>query len=199
MYWMIIDFESVCDEDPVHGKVRFEPPEIIEFPAVLINKLDLEKVAEFHTYIRPQFVTKLPEFCSTLTGITQDMVEKGCTFPVALAQFEAWCRNQGSDQDNTSLVTFGAWDLKKALPKCCQAFGLEIPPILDVGRTGEYLNFREAHRRNNGDVPSSIPEMLRNMGREFKGQEHRGKDDVTGLIQALKHASLCGWNLNHTT
>ena len=145
-FWLVIDYESICDETEEGVKVAYDPQEILEFPALLIRKRDMEPLSWFHMFIKPSFSTIIPRFCTLLTGITQDQVDNQETFPSVLNQFETWCQTWKIGRWNSTVVTFGAWDLK-ALSKCCLAFKLNIPDVLNVGATKEYLNIRKANTR----------------------------------------------------
>lgn len=66
----VLDFEATCLPDRV-----IIPQEIIEFPCVLY-KLEpnaITFVSEFHEYVKP--TKPVTEFCTTLTGITQQTVD----------------------------------------------------------------------------------------------------------------------------
>ncbi|XP_038947536.1 ERI1 exoribonuclease 2 isoform X3 [Rattus norvegicus] len=66
-YLIVVDFESTCWNDGKHHS----SPEIIEFPAVLLNTATGEIESEFHAYVQPQEHPILSEFCTELTGIKQ--------------------------------------------------------------------------------------------------------------------------------
>jgi hypothetical protein len=51
-YYLVMDFEATCEEN-----VRGWPNEIIEFPAVLIDRISLETVDEFRAFVRPTETT----------------------------------------------------------------------------------------------------------------------------------------------
>lgn len=55
----VIDFEATCVENDPKDYIR----EIIEFPAVLLDAVTLEKVSEFHEYWKPQDKPQLSKFC----------------------------------------------------------------------------------------------------------------------------------------
>ncbi|GAA5887170.1 hypothetical protein JCM3774_005344, partial [Rhodotorula dairenensis] len=91
--FLVFDVEATCERiDEPWGKVAFAyPNEIIEWPVILlqwqrVTPLDgrdgdgqeesdrrwrLVQVAEFHSYVKPTWATKLSAFCTELTGITQ--------------------------------------------------------------------------------------------------------------------------------
>ena len=63
-FLLILDFESTCWED----RSQAPPPEIIEFPVVLLSLRTGEVVAEFHHYCLPIENPRLSPFCKNLTG-----------------------------------------------------------------------------------------------------------------------------------
>ena len=60
---LVLDFESTCWEEK-----NFAPPEIIEFPVVLISLKTGEVLSEFHHYCLPVENPRLSPFCRELTG-----------------------------------------------------------------------------------------------------------------------------------
>ena len=64
--------EATCDEN-----TKVSPQEIIEFPSVLLNTKTLEIVDEIQIYVKPRVHPKLTNFCTELTGITQDKTDAG--------------------------------------------------------------------------------------------------------------------------
>ncbi|RDD37736.1 ERI1 exoribonuclease 2 [Trichoplax sp. H2] len=66
-FYLVIDFEATTK-----SKYRdYHLPEIIEFPALLIDASTLEVFSEFHSYVRPTINRTLSKFCKRLTGISQ--------------------------------------------------------------------------------------------------------------------------------
>ena len=55
----------------IRWRARFGPPEVIEFPTVLLDAASLEVVDEFRVYVRPVRNPVLTPFCTSLTGIEQ--------------------------------------------------------------------------------------------------------------------------------
>ncbi|CUG88635.1 exonuclease, putative [Bodo saltans] len=87
-FLLVTDFECTCDS----GEPNY-PHEIIEFPVVVVDTRLNRTVGEFHTYIRPVRNPQLTTFCTELTGITQDMVQRAPTLPEALIMFDEWIRS----------------------------------------------------------------------------------------------------------
>ena len=50
--------------------------EIIEFPVVFLNLATLEVDFIFHSFVRPVETFTLTDFCTNLTGITQEQVDE---------------------------------------------------------------------------------------------------------------------------
>jgi ERI1 exoribonuclease 2 len=87
-FLIVIDFESTCWENNRDGK----QPEIIEFPAVLLNIRTgmIEEV--FQQYVLPVENPILSDFCVKLTGIKQDDVENGMPLQTCLSLFCSWIK-----------------------------------------------------------------------------------------------------------
>uniref|UniRef100_A0A672TNZ6 ERI1 exoribonuclease family member 2 n=1 Tax=Strigops habroptila TaxID=2489341 RepID=A0A672TNZ6_STRHB len=119
----------------------------VEFPAVLLNTSTGEIESEFHTYVQPQEHPILSEFCTELTGITQNQVDEGVPLNICLSQFLKWIQKIqmekkiifGTDilSDSTSevkactFVTWTDWDLGVCLHYECKRKQLRKPDILN--------------------------------------------------------------------
>ena len=62
-YVLVLDFEATCWEERTSP-----PPEIIEFPVVLLSLRTGEILSEFHHYCLPIEYPRLSPFCKNLTG-----------------------------------------------------------------------------------------------------------------------------------
>ena len=115
-YYCVQDFEATCQEGS-----RINPQEIIEFPTVLIEASTMRVVDEFQSYVRPVHNPKLTAFCTDLTGIQQQWVERAPVFAEALKQHTEWLQRHGLAVEGAKghsflFVTCGDWDLKTMLP-----------------------------------------------------------------------------------
>ncbi|EDV20659.1 uncharacterized protein TRIADDRAFT_4552, partial [Trichoplax adhaerens] len=100
-FYLVIDFEATTK-----SKYRdYHLPEIIEFPALLIDASTLEVFSEFHSYVRPTINRTLSKFCKRLTGISQAMVDKASDFATVHHLFLNWLCNATSNRNNFSMVT----------------------------------------------------------------------------------------------
>ena len=91
----------------------------------------LEIVDEYRRYVRPTWKPQLSEFCTELTGITQETVDSAETFKQVLQDFEAtFCKQHSlfTPENSTVWVTDGPWVCEVTLvnfryadgPRCCR-------------------------------------------------------------------------------
>ena len=191
MYFMVIDLEATC----FGGTLELQPMEIIEFPAILMKTEDSSIISIFHHYVKPTICPTLSAFCTTLTGITQEMVDSSLELPEILELFQEWTDSNGINPDNTTLVTFGSWDVKRAIPNACAAINKPIPKILDLNHT-PHINMKKICLQETGTLPLTIPHMMGHLNLNFKGREHSGLADAYGIVDTIKHANK--WNITAT-
>ena len=90
-FLVVLDFEWTCD-----NRRRVEPSEIIEFPSVLVRcSFPPQIIDEFQVFCKPQVNPRLSSFCTELTGIGQETVDKGVRLEEALSQHSEWLRKHG--------------------------------------------------------------------------------------------------------
>ncbi|XP_063672933.1 3'-5' exoribonuclease 1 isoform X1 [Pan troglodytes] len=176
-YICIIDFEATCEEG--------NPPEfvheIIEFPVVLLNTHTLEIEDTFQQYVRPEINTQLSDFCISLTGITQDQVDRADTFPQVLKKVIDWMKlKELGTKYKYSLLTDGSWDMSKFLNIQCQLSRLKYPPFAK-----KWINIRKSYG-NFYKVPRSqtkLTIMLEKLGMDYDGRPHCGLDDSKNIAR----------------
>ncbi|NXT76168.1 ERI2 exoribonuclease, partial [Zapornia atra] len=182
-YFIVIDFESTCWRDAARRS-----PEIIEFPAVLLNASTGDIEAEFHTYVQPQEHPLLSEFCTELTGITQNQVDEGIPLNICLSQFLKWIRKIQKEKkiifssDTLSLstseakpctfVTWTDWDLGVCLQYECKRKQLRKPDILN-----SWIDLKATYRAFYNRKPQGLSGALQDLGIAFAGRQHSGLDD----------------------
>lgn len=67
---------------------------------------------EFRSYCQPVINPLLTEFCTELTGISQDDVDKAPYFPEVLLSFEEWqAKHQLGTKYSFAVVADGPWDM----------------------------------------------------------------------------------------
>lgn len=65
--------------------------EIIQIGAVKLSVTDLAPLDTFSTMVRPRYYTRLTDRIRKITHITAEELREGELFPVAAADFNAWC------------------------------------------------------------------------------------------------------------
>ncbi|NXI39082.1 ERI2 exoribonuclease, partial [Galbula dea] len=182
-YLIIVDFEATCWRDA--GR---RGPEIIEFPAVLLNTSTGEIESEFHTYVQPQEHPILSEFCTELTGITQNQVDEGVPLNICLSQFLKWIvkiqkekkimfstdtlNNSTSEAKACIFVTWTDWDLGVCLQYECKRKQLRKPDIFN-----SWIDLKATYRAFYNRKPKGLNGALQDLGIAFAGREHSGLDD----------------------
>ncbi|NXN32359.1 ERI2 exoribonuclease, partial [Nycticryphes semicollaris] len=182
-YLIVLDFEATCWREA--GPRR---PEIVEFPAVLLNTSTGEIESEFHTYVQPQENPVLSEFCTELTGITQNQVDEGVPLNICLSQFLKWIQkiqkdkkvifssdipsHSTSEAKPCTFVTWTDWDLGVCLHYECKRKQLRKPDILN-----SWIDLKATYRAFYNRKPKGLSGALQDLGIAFAGREHSGLDD----------------------
>ncbi|KAL5021002.1 hypothetical protein ScPMuIL_000157 [Solemya velum] len=177
-YLLVIDFEATCEENNVNYQ-----HEIIEFPIILIDVKEQKMVDEFHSYCKPKLNPCLSEFCSVLTGISQETVEMAEEFPSVLQRVEEWFKKfQLGPENKFAIITDGPWDVSRFLyPQCC---------LTQVGFpkwARKWVNIRKSYSNFYHCRPRKLEEMLENLGMQFEGHLHSGLHDSRNIARIVIH------------
>ncbi|XP_072023280.1 ERI1 exoribonuclease 3-like isoform X2 [Amphiura filiformis] len=188
-YFLVLDFEATCLRQQ-----RISPQEIIEFPVLKVNGENFETEATFHTYVQPT-VHGVSEFCTELTGITQEMVNGQPTLQETLTTFQEWMDSQGLlvPECKSVFVTCGDWDLKTMLPTQCQHFSLKIPTYFN-----QWINIKKAYAAVTGYFPKGMMPMLHHLDIEHEGKHHSGIDDCKNIAKILSAIASRGYKFTIT-
>lgn len=108
-YICVYDFECQCT-DHENGAAPLKFNEIIEFPVVVVDVKQKKIVHEFHTYVKPEIEPKLTPFCTELTGITQDQVDKGVILQEALRQLHMFLKEKKIVETEFVFASCGDFD-----------------------------------------------------------------------------------------
>lgn len=176
-YFFILDFEANCIEG-----ASMNPQEIIEFPVVPVNTLtrEIETDKIFHTYVKPEHYA-ITKFCTELTGITQETVDKGIKLSDAIQAFEKHIVSLGISEDDFVFVTCGEWDFKTCLKKEAGFKGMKLPRYLK-----RYINIKKIF----GCITQKfhkigMVEMLDHFKLKLEGKHHSGIDDSKNIAKIL--------------
>ncbi|MFC4909865.1 exonuclease domain-containing protein [Actinomadura gamaensis] len=162
----VVDVEATCWKGP---RPKDQVSEIIEIGLCVVDLRTRERVEKHRVLVRPER-SRVSEFCTELTGLTQEEVDTGVSFPEAcallerehLAHMRAW-------------ASWGDYD-RKQFERQTAAVGVRYP----FGR--RHVNAKalwaEAHglRRKLG-----MAGALEHAGLPLEGRHHSGADDAWNI------------------
>ncbi|KAM3136139.1 hypothetical protein pb186bvf_011761 [Paramecium bursaria] len=190
-YLIVIDYEATCfqDEDNLPQKKR-RAQEIIEFPAVVYDINNLKVVKEFHHYIKPVEVPILSEFCTDLTGISQEQVDNGISIQQACELFEIF--SQGLHR--CIVLTCGDYDmnvLKKEATRKKFEYSNNLKYYINIKKV-----FPKELRDPNSNRDPGMVEMLQNCNLALLGKHHSGIDDARNITRICEFLIKRGFVFN---
>ncbi|CAD8057672.1 unnamed protein product [Paramecium primaurelia] len=174
---IILDFEATCIREADKKYLQ----EIIEFPAQVYNIQERKVIKEFSKYIKPIENPILSEFCTELTGITQQQVDEGIPLDQAINEFMQFI--QGLQK--CCILTCGDYDLN-LLKKEGARKGIPIQKELQY-----YINikkvFPKSLRNPKHYKDPCMVEMLKLCGLDLLGRHHSGIDDVKNITRIVHY------------
>jgi inhibitor of KinA sporulation pathway (predicted exonuclease) len=178
-YICVLDFEETCWEDPKIDKSKIE---IIEFPSILykLENNKLEKISEFHEYVKPVINPTLSEFCIKLTGIKQETVDKADVFSAVFNRHHKWLKELVPNMNELSFLTCGAWDLNTQLPR-----ELINKKIKTKDAYSYFINIKDEYEYFYKTKAFGMDKMLQNLGLTLDGKHHSGIDDTRNISKIL--------------
>lgn len=197
-YICVLDFEATCDDDMKASKMDHE---IIEFPSVLLkcenNKV--ERIAEIQMFCKPKNTPTLTKFCTDLTGIVQEQVDKGITFPEAFYNHLTWLRSNivkfeyEFSNGNVFILTCGRWDLETMLPKEYKNWNFIKTDIHNIYRS--FVNCKEEFKHYyNYENVYGMAYMLEELKMELEGKHHSGIDDCRNIARVVERMISDGYD-----
>ncbi|CAL1538274.1 unnamed protein product [Lymnaea stagnalis] len=171
-YLVVIDFEATCsetNENFIH--------EIIEFPAVLVDAQNQAVCNVFQRFCKPRVNPTLTDFCTSLTGISQQQVDKAKDFTEVFKEFEEWMaiHKLGTDYQ-FAILTDGPWDMARFLRTQTELSGIAFPKWAK-----QWINLRKAYTAFYGCGRINLHQMLEDLGMKFQGRPHCGLDDARNI------------------
>ena len=172
-YYLIVDLEATCSND---GSVPRHGMEIIEIGAVMQSSRTFEVESEFQTFVRPVRHSKLTEFCTGLTGITQENVDRASPFRNAVEAMKEWMRSF----EGALFCSWGDYDKNQFLQDC--GYHRVVYPF-----HSEHLNLKAEFSRALGlRRKVGIAAAIRRLGMDFEGSHHRGLDDARNIARIVR-------------
>lgn len=173
---LIIDLESTCWNDRPR-EYATENAEIIEIGVTLYSTKD-KRILENKSYLVKPQCTEVSDFCTELTTITPEMLEKEASLADVLKQI--------SKDYKLKELTWGSWGFYdyNQLRRECRRKNIRNP----FGERN-YINIKKMVALNNGwSKEKGIGNALEAIGLEFEGTAHRGIDDTKNIARILAHS-----------
>lgn len=179
-YLCVLDFEATCWKDSTNK----EKMEIIEFPSVLY-KIDeknksIELVSEFSKYVRPTIVPILTEFCTELTGITQDKVDITDTIDIVYKEHRQWIAENVQPSNKFIIATCGAWDLFTQLPR-----EITNKQLQKCSYYNKFINVKTEFEYFYSKKSGGMTNMLTKLNLPLIGRHHSGIDDTRNIAAIM--------------
>jgi inhibitor of KinA sporulation pathway (predicted exonuclease) len=176
-FYLIVDLEATCSDD---GVVPRHEMEIIEIGALMQNSRTFEVESEFQAFVRPVRHPDLTQFCTSLTGITQDQVAGAPHFREAMDAMKEWMRAF----DDALFCSWGDYDRMQFLQDC------EFHRVAYPFRSG-HMNLKAEFARALGRTKKQgIAAAVRRLGMEFEGSHHRGLDDARNIARIVRRVCI---------
>jgi len=161
------DIESTCWERGEQPKK--EVSEIIEIGVAVINLKSLQIEQSEGIIVKPAR-SKISKFCTQLTTITQDQVDKGVSFSQA-------CDILVNKYDSKNLVwgSWGQYDRKMFESQCRETY-------VDYPFSREHINIKNIFSVFYGASKEfNMPTALEELDMILQGTLHRGVDDAVNI------------------
>lgn len=167
---LVIDVEATCWRGaPPPG----EQSEIIEIGACLLDPKSGERSERESLLVRPQR-SKVSEFCTELTTLTQEQVDGGIPFHEACDVLRTRYRSA-----ERVWASYGDYDRKQFRTQCT-AFGVAYP------FSPEHINVKAAFARlERLSKPVGMAGALKRLQLPLEGTHHRGGDDAWNIAAIL--------------
>ena len=189
-YLIVLDFEATCWKDKQNQP---SPGEIIEFPAVLLDCSTGKVEDTFHQYVMPVETTTLSEFCTNLTGISQETVSQSDPLPAVMKLFSDWVKSVCAARDillnptteqpgklHATFLTWSDWDLGTQLLYECKR-----KSVFRASHFNAWIDLRAVYRKYYKSKPQGLNGALEERGMMFVGREHSGIDDARNTARLV--------------
>jgi inhibitor of KinA sporulation pathway (predicted exonuclease) len=174
---LVIDVESTCWEEPekTAASEAGEISEIIEIGITVVDTRKLAMVENASILIKPQ-TSKVSNFCTRLTTLTQEQVDGGIAYQQATNQLVKQYQS-----NNRLFVSWGDYD-RKMFERNCRDFDVKYP----FGP--RHLNLKSLFTVLHGlDNELGMDSALQHLGLKLEGTHHRGNDDARNIARIFLH------------
>ncbi len=172
-YYLLIDLEATTSDD---GSIPRLEMETIEIGAVKVNaeNFSIEKI--FQTFVKPILHPKLHPFCTSLTGISQEMLANAPTFKDAMQLFY---QEMGLPNHKAVWGSWGMFDLHLLLRDC------SIHQV-DYLLPSEHLNLKDLFTYHQQlSKGCGMAQALTFCELPLDGAHHRALDDTLNIVKMM--------------
>lgn len=165
----VVDVEATCWEgSPPPGQVS----EIIEIGLTVVDLVARERLSKHRILVRPR-ASRVSEFCTSLTGLTQSEVDGGMSFADACAQLV-----DEHEAGRRGWASWGDYD-RKQFTRQCRATGVRYP--FGARHTNAKAVFAGPGRQ------VGMARALEVVALPLEGRHHRGDDDSWNIAALVLH------------
>uniref|UniRef100_A0A0K0DVL5 Exonuclease domain-containing protein n=1 Tax=Strongyloides stercoralis TaxID=6248 RepID=A0A0K0DVL5_STRER len=185
--FLVIDFEATCETNS--GPDYYH--EIIEFPCILVDGKTKEIISTFHSFVKPKKNPNITAFCTKLTGISQNVIDKAPPLDKVWNMFLDWLQEHNVDYNKTSkefvIITDGDTDIGRFLIPNLHDLNCYIPESFyyyvdlrcSLLKILPKISYLQIHKM-------SLKAILTRFSLSFEGKEHSGMDDAKNILALLK-------------
>ena len=149
--------------------------EIIEIGAVILKEHTFEIISEFSSFVRPIEQPTLSEFCSNLTSIQQEDVDKADDFKVVFKRFLNWI-----GPDRFTLCSWGNYDLEQ-FKADCERHKIPFPKSFN-----QHINLKKEFASQRKIKRCGMMKALNILQIAHEGKHHRAIDDARNIAKTAK-------------
>lgn len=168
--FLVIDLEATCWEKNQMPSTMIS--EIIEIGYAILKVNGNQILSHGSIIVKPERST-ISEFCTNLTTLTQEIVDRGVYFPEACRILTLELNSFGRPW-----ASYGNYDIKM-LKDQCERLELKYP------MTPQHLNVKTMSTVLIGKR-QGVGGTLTSLGLQFEGQQHRGGDDAFNIARILQ-------------
>ena len=172
MKFIVLDIEATCWKIPPPGFIQ----ETIEIGACLLNPYG-EMESTFSAFIKPVKHPQLSHFCTELTSIRQEDVDRAKKFSEVIENFYDWA--ELDDDESYSICTWGSFD-RNQLTKDCETYDF------DTDWLSNHLNVKQQYQKMRKFTKSTgLKYALEKENIKWVGKQHRALDDAKNLAKIV--------------
>ncbi|CAH7190284.1 hypothetical protein VCHA51O444_10602 [Vibrio chagasii] len=171
-YFWVLDLELTCQRNN-SGFLM----EVIEIGIAVVDTKTLRVVDEFETLVKPICNPNLSDFCTTLTGITQRMVDTAEEYPTAHAKMLKFL----DKYPNGIFSTYGGGDMK-SLMEACDRYQLPTDAI-----SKEFINQKVAFSWAHGGKRCGLKKAINIAKLDITASAHRALPDARHTAYLWPH------------